>query len=523
MRRMVLIAWIVATSAVFAQPQLNLPQAPPMSPRQAQTPAVNPPPATTTINLAPSPLYSAPRSGDRVRVIHGTTVRSASSDLAYPCGTLEAGMTVELVAPPEPGGLYATITVPETCHALIPPKAVERFFKIKDFRKRYPILLKAGVQPLIDGEVPRGSDYLVSPLKLSYQEQVEILDIKVITIQGKQQYYYQIKSDYKGNRYVLASDLEGVRPTERETYTPGAPQAQGNANAVPGFTGPNSPYGSPHLQPASSSATPPIAVAGDQEALPHSVEAQVRAAEQAYLNGIRHHAWEDARIRYLQLLDCDLPSVRILAINRLEFIRRAQADPQVISTRFPQQDGSTAPRPLPPPMNPNYWVPGNQATAQPTTKPGSARPIKEVTIRPETTPATTATPTPATPLANTGGGAVPIPVYTPPLAKEQPHTPPQSSIRREPPAGQLASTANVTKKKVTGRLYRAAQSDGLNPLYYLANSQGGTTYYVRAWTNSRINLASFEGKAVELEGQVHDRRRDLAGYQINIDWIRELR
>lgn len=504
MRRLVLLVWLVATPAAVAQPALPLPQ---------------PPAGLNTINLSPSQFGPDPVSGDSVRVTHLTLVRSRPNEQAYPCCELKEGDRVQLLEPPSANSPFATITAPEKCLSLIPAQAIEPRTlgirrKIKEFHKEYPVQVKPGVKTLIHGDLPSGGEYVESQTEIPRGAQVTVVDVHAVTRNGKREDYYLIKTHGKEKRYVLAAHLEGVHPVTKPAFLPNQVASAPSAGPTQaGFTAPQPPG------PLNQNNNLPAAVPLAQETLPTPVEAQVRAAEQAYQGGLRYHAWEDAKLRYVQLLDSDIPSVRILAINRLTFIRQHQANPQVVSSRFPQEEKKQTAQAPPPPVNSDIWIPGSQAPAVATARSNPPKPLKEQTIRstpePGLPPAAPAAQNPPAPATN-------IPVYQPPANPAPQNPQPQAAAPRNPPNGQLASTANVPKRKAAGRLFRAVQSDGLNPLYYLANSQGGTTYYVRAWTNSGIDLARYVGKVVEVEGQLVDRRRDELGtYQINVERIQE--
>jgi hypothetical protein len=189
-------------------------------------------------------------------------------------------------------------------------------------------------------------------------------------------------------------------------------------------------------------------------------------------------------------------------------MKQWQSSPQTVTAARLADDGASRQAALPPTANGGYWVPGGQVSPAANLSTTRPKPVKDVTIRPTAPPTATS-------------GAT-VPVYPP----QGTLPPPQGSLNHNPPAGQLTSASDAPKKvKEIGRLYRDVRYDRLNPLYYLANSQGTATYFVRAWTNSGLDLNRHVGNLVEVEGQLVDRRSDpeLGHMQINADQVREIR
>jgi hypothetical protein len=483
MRRLILLIGLFATPAAIGQPQLQVPPTAPVFSMDAA-------------------------SGGVVLVLQDTYIRSGPSKQAYPCHpTLKAGDRVKLLKAPAGGSEWAIIEPPETCYSLVPASALESGLivkrKLTQFNAEYPILTKPGIKPFLDGEVPPGGSYAEADSMIPKGAQVFVVGAKSIIVGTKRIECYVIKPHGQEKRYVLVAHLQGVQTVPQPAFNPATPAP--DLGSLPAAT----PPAQMPRNPLTDFQNPPAAVqTAVQDQLPPEVDSQVRAAEQAYLQGMRYSAWEDARMRYVHLLDSDIASVRILAINRLEFIKQCQANPQIVSAARLPQDVPPRAAP-PPPVNGNYWVPGGQAAVPAaTTTANPTKPIKDVKIRPEQ---------PVNPPANPSNARPPVPTY-PPAGTATPQPP----VGREPARGQLASTANALKKeKRTGRLYRAVQNE-VNPLYYLVNSQGTTTYYVRAWTHLRLNLDKYVGKNVEVEGQIVDRRQDeLRALQINVEKIVE--
>jgi hypothetical protein len=253
----------------------------------------------------------------------------------------------------------------------------------------------------------------------------------------------------------------------------------------------------------------------------------IRAAEVAYQRGMQTGVWEDARMRYQQLLDSDPVSVRILAKNRLEFIRDWQQSPPV------QTAARTNPEPSYAISNSGPWIPGEMAARLPrqpamTTSVPMSVPVRDVVVRP-TAPI-------ATPLNNynpsSPTGTVNIPV--PPGVGVSGAPQPQQQMQQQPPRGFVPSGAHPSvaqpepqkqptqqsipvsnpgtnpnrlptvptsppqTQRVTnimGTVRRAAYSSGSNQLYYLTNSAGNPTHYLRG-----SQLRQFQDQRVRLEG-----------------------
>jgi hypothetical protein len=115
-----------------------------------------------------------------------------------------------------------------------------------------------------------------------------------------------------------------------------------------------------------------------------------------------------------------------------------------------------------------------------------------------------------------------VPTYpaaaTPPNYQQQQPVAAAASIQPAP-----GPTPPFTKTvKQIGQLNRAQQFDGHNPLYYLVNSQGVPTYYVKAMVTTQINLANYVGRNVEVEGTMIDRRQELGREQINVISLKPL-
>jgi len=409
---------------------------------------------------------------------------------------------------PEPGSKFTPIACPENCYALIPTEAVYSFGIVHrktppNYKeKAHPINRK--VEPLIDGE-PADGQYLTSKNALLKGTQVWVRGEKTIMINGKPKTYCIILTSGKDVRYVHSADLEGVQESVPQTPPP-SNTFQMNQPTVPFNSSPNTTW--PPVEPIKQSAY-------ETEQLPAEWLTRVQAAEQAYQAGMRNGVWEDARMRYQQLLESDVVSVRILAKNRLEFIREWQQSPPVQASSRLAETGY-------PIMSSGPWIPGEVAARlprQPAVATSQPAPVRDTVVRPAypvpTNIPVTSSPAvagnPATTM-NQGRPTSPldIPVYPGNGVQAQPTSPPpgvasvqpQQPVSSPPPAvnpqrlPQQPVTAPAPQKiNTVGKLNRTVQYTGANPLFYLTNSAGTMTYYVRG--NQLIRL---ERQNVRIEG-----------------------
>lgn len=463
----------------------------------------------------PSPLQQTSmntgpvKPGDKVRVLHGTYIRSGPGEQAYSCGKLETGSLVTVLEFPAPGSDYTTIAAPDNCYSLIPESVIYHMIRPKNlFTEKQKTL--TNVETLIDSEEPT-ENYLSSKYTLPKGSLVSVITEKKIRILGKEKVYCVIRIGGKEKRFVRTADLEGVAEAAKAASPPV------NANPYgrnPGYTdhrASNEPlYGSPLTSQASY----------DQENLPPYLLSQVQAADYAYQKAMRYGAWEDARMKYQHLLECEVLSIRILAKNRLEFISEWQKNPPVVTTAMSPNQGVIAY----PTVNHEPWVPGSIAPARP------GAPVSTAAL-PSSVAAVPAVPKdivirPTQPASSPPNNALNIPTYqgnTP--AKTQPVTQP-ATTPQAPPAAAKAAPATTTaspRMKVSGRLNLAVQFTGSDRLYYLTNSQGFMTYYVRGVANSGIRLNDYLGKTIEVEGWGIQAVIDgQTKPQINVDRLRPL-
>lgn len=521
------LVWlIIVVTGTAAQAQLP----PPPDQINLNIPGMTPPPQQSAPSLpqynAPQPQVIRPvsgntesiKSGSVVRVRRQTVVRSRPTDHAYVCNTLPAGSTVTLLEIPKPGSEYATIATPDNCYSLVPSSSLYMLFPPKNF-KDAPQPIKSLTEPLIDGEPGVGAEYVGSGTKLQKGTQVDVVNEKKIMVHGKVKNYVVIRSSGKDVRFVRTADLEGVEDAARQTQVtfPASPlnqyQQPGYQQQQPPPQFNNNSNNSMLLQQGQASVPVP-----EGEQLPPALAGQVQSADQAYQMALRSGAWEDARMRYQYLMEADVMSVRILAKNRLEFIREWQTNPPAQPVAQ-QQAGYLSPA-----YNAFAWVPGDgsafrtQSTAMNTTFGNSvnnpnptfgsvvAAPPRETVVRP------------APPVTNPAAASqVKIPTYqdqqlqqpaASPLQQYQPQSTPiaqqqqqQQRIPQQPIASPAATAAAPTGKWI-GKLNKAVQYNAGSQLYYLTNSQGLLVHYLRGNSVTGPQLASQVGKIVEVEGSI---------------------
>lgn len=508
-----------------------------------------PPPLDLTIKpitTAPAPVNQAPplqqtaafkdpvKPGDQVRLLRGSYIRSGPSEQAYACGVLEPGASVVILDYPSPGSEYTPIAAPENCYSLIPISAIHHSWAVwVDLKKLMgqPQKILKPTETLIYGDSPTG-EYLSSGYLIPKGSMITVVDEKRIKIKGKEAMYCIVRTGGKEKRFVRTADLEGVSAAAQAVQSNVPPR--------------NSPlYGDNRAQQKHWQETAPVQQAVlESEQLPPYLANQVQLAEQAYRTAMQYGAWEDARQRYMQLLESEVLSVRILAKNRLEFISDWQRNPPVVTTAMSPQQGAG----LSPSLNREPWVPGSVAAARPaTTMPAATAsippPVKELVVKPNqpavsptnssiTVPTYPGSPAPQQQVPQQPIKQQPPPVTTTVQPQGQPVSRPTTAtappVNTTPPTTAAATGATpVTpapqRVKVVGTLRRAVQYSGQNPLYYLTNSQGFLTYYVRGTPNPNVKINDFLGRNIEVEGYAVQAVIDgQKKPQINVDKARLL-
>lgn len=242
----------------------------------------------------------------------------------------------------------------------------------------------------------------------------------------------------------------------------------------------------------------------------------LREADEAYQRGFKTNNWEEARRKYTQLAESPNHYARMTALNRLEFIRRAMANPP----RQNMGQGPTQPAVGPAAgsqvQNPDW----RQATGKPAVPAVPATPTGNERIPPTDTPPANPFPQPGQP------GATGSP---PPIERQRPTTPvitnqrPTTTVSGQRPItpiqGQGKGIENHFPTPVApgaqpqvGTLQQAFQSDVMGrPLYYLTSSNGLLVCFLSPMHG--IDLQPFVGRPVEVRGTPLTPRPDLRGNQ----------
>ncbi|HQR09173.1 MAG TPA: hypothetical protein PLN21_20295 [Gemmatales bacterium] len=536
MRSMILIIGLTMLPAAYGQtpppfpsfpsPPANTGSQPPLD--LTIKPMATPPSTVQTPALQQTAGYKdLVKPGDQVRTLRGTYIRSGPAEQAYPCGVIEGGTSVTLLELPTPGSEYSPIAAPDNCYSLIPITAIHHSWAVwVDLKKLIgqPQKVLTPTETLIYGESPTG-EYLSSGYLFPKGSMITIVDEKRIKVKGKEAMYCIVRTGGKEKRFVRTADLEGV-----------AAAAQAAQQTMPQNNGPL--YGDNRAQQRHWQDTAPAQQSVlESEQLPPYLANQVQQAEQAYRTALHYGAWEDARQRYMHLLESEVLSVRILAKNRLEFISDWQRNPPVVTTAMSPQQGAG----LSPALNHEPWIPGSLVVARPVATTPTApvnipAPVKDLVVKPNqpavpasnpsfTVPTYPGTPAPQqqpikqqAPPVNTTVQPQGQPVSRPAVAT----TPPVNTS--PPPASAAAPTAAAPQRvKVVGKLNRAVQYTGPNPLYYLTNSQGFLTYYVRGTPSPNMRINDYLGRNIEVEGTAVQAVIDgQKKPQINVDKARLL-
>jgi hypothetical protein len=502
---------------------LSVPGMPP-SPLQQYAPQQQTPPQQPQTQVIRPVQNTSDILTTGVLVKHPTVVRSKPSDQGYPCNaTLMPGTKVTLLDLPKPGSQYAAIEAPANCYSLIPTNAIYLFKQPKDFLTA-PQRVNSATETFVDGEPGVGMEYVKSGFKLMKNSLVDIVGEIKIKVNGKMAHYVRIRTSGKEARYVRIADLEGVEEAVRQAQLLAqqneaqrqeqlrAQQNQQNQQAQQQFqfNGNARPSDNMWADPRQGGSS------AELEQLSPALASQVQQANQAYQNGLRSGAWEDALMRYQQLLGSEVMSLRILAKNRLEFIREWQANPPTYTAQ--QQTGYRSPT-----YNHYPWVPGNgdafrtsvasnapvppfgNTTGNTTfgNVPVAPAPVRDVVVKP------------TAPAGNSPN--ITFPTYQDPQqpqAFQQPSvanntaTPPANNTTGQPPANsqqRLPAQGVNQPGRWVGKLHKAVQHQSF---YYLTNSQGTLVHYVQGNNVTGPQLTAQVGRNIEVEGRLEQVFRD---------------
>lgn len=407
-----------------------------------------------------------------------------------PTDMLRRGDKVNVVQV-QPG--FAAITPPAGAFSMLPHSAILRTSVTEGQVK----------VPYIDTLVGSNLSYFATRpgVRLQRGAKVHILDSVYMVQYGRPEPYYKIVPPQGELRYVPTAAFQPLR--------------QESVSRLSGMEGREDSI-------VTASYTPPDA----QTAL------LLREADEAYQRGIATGQWEEALQKYRLLADSTNHHARMTALNRLEFIRWAAANPRRPTPGQPSGP-ATGPvvrnhdwhpaGPKPPAMeqsgNPpasNGNVPSMQLPGNPTVQGGDRLP-------PTNTPPSTAftppnqqrlgapdmsTPKqPDRPMFNPTGSQRP----TMTTGNQRPITSPNPPLGQQPNPGLENHFPNPTTAGVQpqfGTLHEAYRHDVLDrPLYYLVNSQGMMVCMVTPVQG--LDLRPYVGRVVEMSGGPVRFRPDL--------------
>jgi hypothetical protein len=374
-------------------------------------------------------------------VVAQVEVRGGPSPVFPVTGTLRAGERVTIHGME---GDYLKITPPEDASSLIPIEYVKR-------QGDAGIVEKEGAESLM-----AGADGKATNVRASRPPQgAQLVILGELELDGQK--FYRIRPHVGEFRYIPASAVKPQSSAPAAGASPAA--AQGN----------------------------------------DSVEALLRQAEAAYRDAENGGDWETARRLYEELAKCPQHDARMLAWNRLEFIRRRA-----------QGGSSTAPAAAasrPPGERPTAYPASRPATGQAAATPTGRRdrPAPVAAIR-RPVPVSSAPRAGSTyTYATDQGPGQPVPQST-----WAPTTPGASSGSPRPAAEAPADTG--TPATVVGKLNQARQTADGKPLYYLEGSQGELRCYVTPAATLRLD--GFINQIVELRGSSYAYRGDLRGWHL---------
>ncbi len=380
-------------------------------------------------------------------------VRAGPSTTYYATSTLQQGERIEIL---DQRYDYYEITPPPGSFSLVPVKSVTQTSHTAG-------MVQYDVETVV-GSTDYKTILICRGVKLPRGYIVQILDRTYLHDHGRSEEMYKIIPPQGERRYVPMGAVEatGIEPVTTASYT--IPQE----------------------------------VMHD---LPPDLAQALQQADEAYKHGQRTGQWNDAEQQYQLLARSLHHSVKMLALNRLEFIKKQHGQPlQPINNmnagNMPRRDYSVSMADLPP----GSWQP--QGTMPRNTLPPVA--TASTTGRSGTTSSLTSLP----PNAGTS--------TTPTMPTNRGTT--ATSTPTQPNRANPNTTTNP--RAIVGYLRPGYRSDAGQPLYYLTNSAGLLISYVTP--QNGMDLHSYLGRTVEVEGTPLIHRADLNGKHMTVRSIRPL-
>ncbi len=404
----------------------------------------------STASLAILMMLTLPvRAGEEAILARDVEVRAGPSPRFPPTGRLQAGDRVDVLGAE---GEFLRITPPEGDFSLVPREAVklqgETGIIVQDDTESQAAGTDGKATQVRGARLPRGA---------------------LVTIVGEalDSDFYRIRPHVSESRYIPASAVR-----KQELVRAGGDGLE-------------------------------LVESGDP------VEAMVQQADVAYRSAESTGDWESPKKLYEELARCPRHDARMLAWNRLEFIRTKSRSPSNVQTPIApasavtRTPGSLTSAPVRAtersPRAPGGWrddrVPGRPGPAAAIQRP---EPVHDATAPRAGSSYTYAT--------DQGPGRKawgPVGVPAAPAA----------------PASRIAESTDVSRTGVgssatlTGRLHRARQTADGKPLYYLEGSQGELRCYATAAAG--LNLDAFLERVVELRGTSYVYRGDLRGWHLS--------
>jgi hypothetical protein len=411
---------------------------------------------------------------ERTIQLHEVAVRSGPALVFAPTMTLHQGDKVNVL---HVLNGFAAITPPPGSFSLIPCSAVMQTSTTVAFVK-LPY-----AQTVIGSSITTLANR--PGIQVQRNQQLHVLDsVYLVQPSGKPEPYFKIVPPPGEVRYVPEEAFQPFQTAKG----PGSKEAE--ANGMTAFYPPD-----------------------PQTAL------LLREADEAYQRGFQTGNWEEAQRKYAVLAESTNHHARMTALNRLEFIRRAMANPQ---PRGGQPWQPAAPMKGAPPQNPD-WRLASSAPPPPATPTGNDR------LPPTSTPPAS----PFPPTANGQGNPPPMEPNRPQMNTTPQQRPTMTTSTERPvtPSRQLGPQTNqglenhlpkpipAGGQAQVGILQQAFQSQGGRPLYYLTSSSG---YLVCYLTSAQGDLRAYVGKPVEVTGSPLSQRIDLGGKHMTVHQIKVL-
>ncbi len=380
-------------------------------------------------------------------------VRAGPSTTYYATSTLGQGERIEIIGQRYD---YYEITPPPGSFSLVPAQSVTQTSAASG-------MVQSDTETII-GSTNHEAILICRGVKLPRGYLVQILDRTYVHSQGRSEAMFKILPPKGESRFIPIAAVEG---------------SFGPAIAPVGYVIPRE----------------------IMQDLPPDLSQALQQAEEAYKHGQQTGHWHDALDKYTNLSKSLHHSVKMLALNRLEFIKQQQTQPPRPLTgagsSMPRREFAVSGAGLPPgSWQPQGTLPRSSlppvASAAPSGRSGTTSSLTSMPPSPTDTTTPSTTSTQDRPSATAPSGA--------------------------PPAA--GSVPVVNRRGVAGYLRPGYRSDAGQPLYYLTNSSGMLITYVTPQIG--VDLKPYLGRTVEVEGTPMIHRADLNGKHMSVRSIKPL-